>query len=147
MRVVPISQEECRELLKRTTIGRLGCSLNNQPYVVPVSFAYEPEFVYVFSTLGKKIEWMRQNPKVCLEVDELGTRSNWTSVVVTGSYQELSEQKYPAEREHAMELLAHQSEWWRTPLAERREQTSDSLIEPIFFRIDISSISGLRAEP
>jgi uncharacterized protein len=147
MQVVPISQEECRELLQRASIGRLGCSLDNQPYVVPVSFAYEPEFVYVFSTLGKKIEWMRQNPKVCLQVDEVGTRSNWTSVIVTGSYLELPEQQYPAEREHAMEQLAQHSEWWRTPLAERREQTSDSLIEPIFFRIDNLSISGLRAAP
>jgi nitroimidazol reductase NimA-like FMN-containing flavoprotein (pyridoxamine 5'-phosphate oxidase superfamily) len=147
MRVVSISQEECRELLQRTTIGRLGCSLNDQPYVVPVSFAYEAEFAYVFSTLGKKIEWLRQNPKACLQVDELGTRSNWTSVIVTGSYQELPEQKYPAEREHAMELLAQQSEWWRTPLEERRGQIKDSSIDPIFFRIDISSISGLQAVP
>jgi nitroimidazol reductase NimA-like FMN-containing flavoprotein (pyridoxamine 5'-phosphate oxidase superfamily) len=115
--------------------------------VVPVSFAYEPEFVYVFSTLGKKIEWLRQNPKTCLQVDELGTRSNWTSVIVTGSYQELPEQQHPAEREHAMELLSQQSQWWRTPLEERRGQTSDSSIEPIFFRIDIASISGLQAVP
>jgi hypothetical protein len=32
-------------------------------------------------------------------------------------------------------------------MAERREQTSDLLIEPVFFRIDIESMSGLRGIP
>jgi hypothetical protein len=31
--------------------------------------------------------------------------------------------------------------------SERREQTSDLSIEPVFFRIDIKSMSGLRAMP
>ncbi len=43
MRISPISQNECSELLKRVSVGRLACSLDNQPYVVPVRFSYEPE--------------------------------------------------------------------------------------------------------
>ena len=46
-----------------------------------------------------------------------------------------------------MEKLAQYSEWWRTPLAQRREETSDLAIESLFFRIDIESMSGLRATP
>ena len=145
MRIIAISQQECSELLKRVSIGRLACSLDNQPYVVPVSFSYEPDFIYVFSTLGKKIEWMRQNPKVCFQADEIGNGANWTSVIVTGKYLELREPQYTAQREYAMEQLSQYSQWWRTPLAERREQTDDLSIEPVFFRIDIESMSGLRA--
>jgi uncharacterized protein len=147
MRVIAISQQECGELLKRVSIGRLACSLDGQPYIVPVAFSYEPECIYVFSTLGKKIEWMRQNPKVCLQVDEIGNRSNWMSVVVTGTYLELPEPQYTAQREHAMEQLAQYSLWWRTPLAQRREQTDDLSIVPVFFRIDIASMSGLGTAP
>ena len=147
MRIVAISEPECSELLKRVSIGRLACSLDDQPYVVPVAFSYEPGSIYVFSTFGKKIEWMRQNPKVCLQADEIGNRSNWTSVVVTGTFLELSEAQYPAEREHALEQLTRYAEWWRNPLAQRREQTSDLAIEPVFFRIDIKSMSGLRGVP
>jgi uncharacterized protein len=145
MRIIAIPQKECSELLKRVPIGRLACSLDNQPYVVPVSFSYEPDFIYVFSTLGKKIEWMRQNPKVCFQADEIGNGANWTSVIVTGKYLELREPQYTAQREYAMEQLSQYSQWWRTPLAERREQTDDLSIEPVFFRIDIESMSGLRA--
>ncbi len=147
MRIIAISQQECSELLKRVSIGRLACSLDEQPYVVPVAFSYEPDCIYIFSTLGKKIEWMRQNPKVCLQADEIGNRSNWLSVIVTGTYLELREPQYTAQREYALEQLAQYSEWWRNPLAERREQTSDLSIEPVFFRIDIKSMSGLRAIP
>jgi nitroimidazol reductase NimA-like FMN-containing flavoprotein (pyridoxamine 5'-phosphate oxidase superfamily) len=95
MRVMAISQKECSELLQRVSIGRLACSLRDQPYVVPVAFSYEPDCLYIFSTLGKKIEWMRQNPKVCLQADEIGHRSNWVSVIVTGTYLELHERQYP----------------------------------------------------
>ena len=147
MRIIPISQEDCIELLQRVSIGRLACSLNDQPYVVPVAFSYEPDCLYLFSTFGKKVEWMRQNPKVCLQADEIGTRSNWSSVVVTGTYLELREPQYSDAREHAKKQLAHFSRFWQTPLAERREQTSDLSIELVFFRIDIASISGLRAVP
>ena len=105
MRISPISQNECSELLKRVSVGRLACSLDNQPYVVPVRFSYEPDCIYIFSTVGKKIKWMRQNPKVCLQADEIGNSSSWLSVIVTGTYLELSEPQYhTAQREHAREL-------------------------------------------
>ena len=147
MRVVALSKEECVELLQRVSIGRLACSLNDQPYVVPVAFSYEDNCIYIFSTVGKKIKWMRQNPKVSLQADEIGSRANWYSVIVTGTYVELQEPQYTAQRQHALEQLAQYSNWWRTPLAERREQTSDLSVEPVFFRIDIGSMSGLRAIP
>jgi nitroimidazol reductase NimA-like FMN-containing flavoprotein (pyridoxamine 5'-phosphate oxidase superfamily) len=147
MRIIAMSQQECRELLKRVSIGRLGCSLDDQPYVVPVGFSYEPDYIYMFSTLGKKIKWMRQNPNVCLQADEIGNRSNWLSVIVTGTYLELREPQYTAQLEHALEQLEQYSEWWRNPLAQRREQTRDLSIETVFFRIDIGSMSGLRTMP
>jgi len=147
MRIVPISQKECSELLQRVSIGRLACSLKDQPYVVPVAFSYEPDCIYIFSTVGKKIEWMRQNSKVCLQADEIGHGSNWASVVVTGTYLELQEMHYASLREHAKELLAQHSGRWRTPLAERREKISDLAVETVFFRIDITSMSGMRAIP
>jgi nitroimidazol reductase NimA-like FMN-containing flavoprotein (pyridoxamine 5'-phosphate oxidase superfamily) len=147
MPILPISSEDCSELLQRISFGRLACSLHDQPYMVPVGFCYEPEKIYVFATMGKKIEWMRQNPKVCLQVDEIGSRSSWTSVIVTGTYLELRQPQYSAERERARSRLGQTVQWWLTPLAERREQVDDLSIEPLFFRIDIKSMTGLRALP
>jgi hypothetical protein len=147
MRIVPASDQDCQKLLERVSFGRLGCALDNQPYIVPVAFAYEPGHIYVFSTTGKKIEWMRQNPKVCLQVDEIGSRSNWISVLVTGTYLELQEPQYTTEKEHARALLGDSAQWWAVAIAERREQMDDVSIQPVFFRIDIESISGLSGIP
>jgi nitroimidazol reductase NimA-like FMN-containing flavoprotein (pyridoxamine 5'-phosphate oxidase superfamily) len=142
-----MSKQECSELLERVSIGRLGCSFEGQPYVVPVAFSYEPDCIYVFSTIGQKIKWMRQNPKVCLQVDEIGNHSNWLSAIVTGTYLELLTPQQAAQRDHARELLAQNTQWWLNPLAERRSQSDDLSIEPVFFRIDIQSMTGLRAMP
>ena len=66
---------------------------------------------------------------------------------MTGTYLELREPQYTYEREHAQKQLAQHSRYWQNPLAERREQTSDLAMELVFFRLDIVSMSGLRATP
>jgi hypothetical protein len=136
---------ECGAFLAGASLGRLGCSLDNQPYIVPVYFAYEPEYIYILSTLGRKIEWMRANSKVCLEVDEIANPSQWTSVIANGGYQELPAPQYTDEREHAEKLLRKRNLWWQGALGERQLRLGDELIDALFFRIHVDSMTGLRA--
>lgn len=144
MMVHEMSAEECRAFLARSSMGRLGCSLNDQPYVVPISFAYEGDFIYIFSTVGQKIVWMRANPKVCIQIDEIKSESHWESVIVSGRYQELGE--HAVERAHARDLLQKRERWWLDALGERHLRSSkDLLIEPLFFRVRVDSMTGLRA--
>lgn len=143
MAIHEMSANECRVLLGRASLARLGCSLENQPYVVPISIAFEEEFVYSFSTLGQKIEWMRMNPKVCVQVDEIDGRARWLSVIVNGSYEELREPQFEIERAHAKKLLEKRHNWWLNALAERQLKVGDDLIAPLFFRIRIESLTGL----
>ena len=117
--------------------------LDNQPYVVPICFAYEADYIYVFSTLGQKIIWMRANPKVCIEIDEITNRSQWVSVIAHGLYQELPEPQFETERSHARNLLERYSRWWLASLAERRARTRDDFIAPLFFRVHVDSVTGL----
>ena|ERR1019366_3217762 len=140
-----MTEEESGAFLTSASLGRLGCSLDNQPYVVPIYFVYEPGYIYVLSTFGQKTEWMRANPKVCLEVDEVTNQSQWTSVIANGRYQELPEPQYTAEREHARRLLGNRCRWWQNALGERQLRLGDELITPLFFRILIDSMTGLRA--
>lgn len=140
-----MTEKECRDVLARSSIGRLGCSQDNQPYVVPIYLAYESDYFYLLSTLGQKIEWMRANPKVCVQIDETANESEWLSVVANGLYEELREPQYTDARAHARKLLEKRHRWWQNPLAERQLKTGDDLIAPIFFRIHINSMTGLRA--
>lgn len=91
-----MSREECLRMLAGTRLIRLGCAHESQPYIVPVSLVYhqaegcEPS-LYGVTTLGQKVEWMRVNPLVCVEVDEVVTHDRWASVIGFGRYEELPE--------------------------------------------------------
>src|SRR5579863_2995953 len=99
MLIREMTVKHCQEFLARTDFGRLACVHDNQPYIVPIYFAYEPDRLYGFSTLGQKIEWMRSNPRVCVEVDEVSSTRSWSSVIVSGRYEELQDtSEYISER-------------------------------------------------
>ena len=145
MEVNEMAAEECEAVLEHASLGRLGCSYENQPYVVPIHFAYNSGYLYVFSTVGQKVKWMRANPKVCVQTDQIENQGEWISVIVNGQYEELPEPQYTAERKLAGSLLAKQYHWWLNSLGERQMRVGDRSIEPLFFRIRIHSMSGLRA--
>lgn len=145
MTINELAQEECNAFLARASFGHLGCSLNDQPYVVPIFFEYDADYLYVLSTQGQKIEWMRQNPKVCVQIDEIKTEQNWTSVVVNGTFQELPEPQFKQERAHARKVLEKRIRWWEPALAERQLKSEQDIIDPLFFRIHIETMTGLRA--
>lgn len=91
-----MSRGECLRMLARTRLVKLGCAKNNQPYVVPISLAYHhadggDPCLYGVTTLGQKVEWMRVNPLVCVEVDEVAASDRWASVIAFGRYEELPE--------------------------------------------------------
>ena len=88
---------------------------------------------------------MRANPKVCVQTDEIQNQGEWISVIVNGEYEELPGLQYTAERKHASSLLAKRYHWWLNSLSERQMRVGDRLIEPLFVRIRIRTMSGLRA--
>src|ERR1700674_1227702 len=98
MQIIAMSQEETTEFLKRVSTGRLACSLDNQPYIVPVAFSYEADRIYIFSTLGKRVRGRGKTPRVGIKAGAVGRRSNWDGVIVTGRYLDLSEPQHAAQR-------------------------------------------------
>jgi len=145
MVIVEMTERECRAMLAGTNVARLACARNNQPYVVPIHFDFDGECLYSFATLGQKIEWMRQNPLVCLEIDELTAHRQWASVVVFGRYEELpNTPEYEDSLRVAEGLFQRHPMWWEpasVSLAAHEPRT------PIVFRIRIGRATGRRAEP
>jgi nitroimidazol reductase NimA-like FMN-containing flavoprotein (pyridoxamine 5'-phosphate oxidase superfamily) len=144
-----MSEDECRAVLARLSFGRLACARDNQPYVLPIYFAYDGHHVYGFSTPGQKIDWMRANPLVCLEADERESRERWTSVIISGRYQELADTaELAAARAQAHRALQEHATWWDyTAVAAAEWRRKDQPFEPIFYRIHIDRITGHRATP
>jgi uncharacterized protein len=89
-----LGQDEIEALLRRRRVGRIGCCIEERPYVVPVDFAYDGSAVYVVSGPGRKIDAMRTDPRVCFEVDEIEESNGdlgWRSVIADGVYVELTD--------------------------------------------------------
>jgi uncharacterized protein len=148
MLVHELTAAQCEEVLARTSVGRLACARHDQPYVVPVSFYLEhsEKALYSFSAVGQKVDWMRDNPKVCVEVDEIHERLHWTTVVVFGRYEEIghSEQEHAARR-RAYELFQQRSDWWLPGVG--KLATGEEHATPLIYRIRMDKITGRRATP
>lgn len=97
-----LNNEEIETILNSQLIGRIGCHANNTTYVVPISYAYDGEFIYSLTREGMKVNFMRHNPHVCFEVEDIPNLGNWKSVICWGEYEELPNR---AERHQALELL------------------------------------------
>ena len=147
MRIRTLSESESKAVLAAHRVARLACANNWRPYIVPIHYVYADDAIYGFSLPGKKIEWMRFNPLVCLLVDdkERGRRA-WQSVVVDGRYEELPERiGHKGAREHAWSRLSKYTNWWE-PGALKPETTAPSdHPSAVFFRVLIAEISGRQA--
>jgi len=133
-------------VIGRAHHGRLGCARADQPYVVPFSFYFAPDenCLYSFSTLGQKIDWMRSNPKVCVEVDELVDSLNWTSVLAFGRYEEIRDSKQDEDvRRRANELFQQRPTWWLPGLG--KLTPGEEHVTPVVYRILIDKLTGRRA--
>ena len=145
MLIQQLSTAECLEFLSKATTGRLACARGDQPYIVPISLHFDgTAAIYSFSTVGRKIEWMRANPKVCVETDEVIDRFHWTTVVVTGTYEELDDPERDREdRQRALETLRQRPEWWLPGTAEIAG--GESHASTVIYRVRINEVSGRRA--
>ena len=146
MVIQSLSELECINVLTAARFGRLACSNNGQPYVVPIYFAYAENHLYVFSMPGKKIEWMRANPLVSVLVEERQQGREWKSVVVDGRYEELPDRiGFKVQRDHAWSLLSKHVDWWEPGALKPVPAPVADQPDYVFFRIVVDQLSGREA--
>ena len=179
MKIRNMTREECFQFLSKVRVGRLACARENEPYIVPVFFAYNADLggkdsLYGFTTFGQKVRWMRANPRVCLEADDVNSCGRWTSVIVDGRYEELSgfvgqdhrSLQYRSTEDSLGESSAGFSEdsderhraWsvlkmhpmWQEPAcsawAKRADHTTSEIRNDlVFYRIRVQGVSGREA--
>ena len=66
--------EQIVDILDTAKVLHLGLAVDNEPYVVPMNYGYTMEdgklVLYLHSALqGRKLDMMRENPKVFFEMD------------------------------------------------------------------------------
>lgn len=93
---------DAREVFTRIGYGHLGCCDDNKPYVVPIHYSYNGEFVYIYTTEGRKADILEHNPEVCLQAEEVESNEAWKSVMAFGSVERLFDED---ERQIALDLI------------------------------------------
>ena len=135
-----MSAGEIAGFLGAQRIARLGCHAGGVTYVVPLIYAYEDGAVVAVTTEGRKTAMLRENPRVCVEIDEYDAdgKGSWRSVIAYGNYEELAGDAI----EPALELLR-----------ERFARTAGRAAEPrqlgpnvVVLRVRLDEVSGRTVE-
>ncbi len=148
MVIEELTRNASLKFLAGTHLGRLACVQGSQPYIVPIYFSYNNDYIYTFSTVGQKIDWMRANPLVCVQADEVVNSEQWTSVIVNGRFEELPDlPEWHSERLLAHDLLQSKAMWWEPGYVKTILHGKERPLVPVFYRVRITEITGHRATP
>ena len=90
--IIPLDANETMQILQNNYIGRLGYIHNDRPYIVPMTYFYNEanHSIICYSAEGHKISAMRKNNDISFEVEEFESVDKWRTLVIHGTYQELS---------------------------------------------------------
>lgn len=98
-----LTRDEALQLLNTTPVAHLGLISDGAPYVTPMSFVVDGEEILFRTMAGKKLNALRDNPNVCVEVSQFDEETGeWASVIVTGTATEVADRN---KGERAVQLL------------------------------------------
>ena len=137
--ILEMSPSEIDEFVLSQKIGRVGCHVDGETYVVPVIYGWDADFIYVYTTEGKKVDMMRANRRVCFEIDEYASHGAWRSVIAQGVFEELAGD----DAVRALQIITERVTSNRSTSGSR---SRDSGREPVAFRIRTTDVTGRKVE-
>jgi len=136
--ITTLNDSQARELLQSARVARLGCVAKGEPYITPINYNFESDCVYSHSLAGLKIATLRDNPRACVQVDQVDSDLRWKSVLAFGNFEEIVK---PSERTEILSKLLR-----RFPMLTSVESAivGDGYApEVVVFRIKIDRITGV----
>lgn len=133
-----LTDNEARKLFQFAKVARLGCIVNGEPYVVPINCHLEDDFLYSHSLPGLKISGLRENPRACVQVDEIESDLRWRSAIAFGKFEEVIK---PSERADVLGKLLRDFPML-TPV-ESAIAVDGGAPEVIVFKIRIERMTGV----
>ena len=140
-----LTKEQIEQVLASGLIGRIGCSDGEHIYIIPVTYVFADQYIYIHSKEGLKVQIMRNNPRICFEVDSIEAMTNWRCVIAHGEFEELKTEK---EQTNALRLLKNRlapfllSETMRPQGFDHAPGSVEKPRKPVFYRIRITGMTG-----
>ncbi len=146
-----LNLKEGVELLTKNYIGHLAYISSSSPYVVPITYYYDEatHTITSYASEGHKIDAMRKNPLVSLCVDEIYSVTNWQSVLVHGTFEELSgiDAKYMLrEFSYGIKHIINQTPSKNAQFISEFSAKIEKEKTPLVFRIKINEITGKKRD-
>ena len=139
MNIGKLGNTDALAILREGTLGRLGCIASGWPYVVPVNYFFDGKDIYVHTLPGKKLDALRSNPRVCLQVDKIKDPYNWRSVIAYGTFEEISAEET---RENILTRMYSRLPHM-TPVESRLVEGAKGTV---VFRIKVEEVTGMAEE-
>jgi uncharacterized protein len=140
-------KKDCLHILKNNYIAHLAYVYNNVPFILPITYYYDEieNIIVSYSNMGHKINAMRLNPFVALQLEEINSINNWKSVQLVGEFEELngSEAKMQLHKfaQNVKNILA-KKENKNPDLINSFSSKLNTDNKPIVYRIKVSEIFG-----
>lgn len=135
-------------IINQALVCHLACSLNDQPYLIPLSFGYDGRSIYFHSSLsGKKISILRTNPQVCVSfeinveiIKDPDMACDWnihySSVIAEGKAEQLT---HPKDKAQALNIIMqhYSGKDWEFPESKLKVTS--------IWKIDLESVSAKKS--
>lgn len=146
-----LTNNAIERVLRNNYLGHLAYISQGKPYVIPVTyyFDFSDNSIISYTSEGHKIDAMRENKSVSLQVEEIQSMFNWESAMVHGTYEELkgsvAEQKLK-QFTKGVKSLIRRKEHREVELINEFSSKLYDRGNPIVYRIKILEVMGKRRE-
>lgn len=142
-----LTNEQVEDVLRNNVFGHIGCNDGFNTYIYPINYVYDGRYIICHSQAGSKTEVMRQNKRVCFQVEEIKDFMNWKSILVLGEYNELDNERerYYAIRtfvDHMLQMKINNPALLSGITEQKDHAHSQLMMRPVFYRIFIEEKSG-----
>ena len=142
-----MTHKESAKILTDHYVGHLAYLHGDTPYIVPITYYYDPSenAIFSYSSEGHKIKAMRANQTVAFQIENIESLNSWMSVLVHGTFEELngSVAKMYLHKfaQHVKNLMARQKGIDTQSIDSFSSKINSGNI-PIVYRINVQDIIG-----
>lgn len=141
-----LNELQIDHLLLRQFVGRIGFTDGEKPYIIPVTYVFDGKYIIGQTREGLKVDIMRKSPNVCFEVDSVINMTNWQSVIISGTFNELNGKEADTARHymfnHVWPLLTSATIHPHEHGVSTAAVDDANRIKPIMYRIRIDEKTG-----
>jgi hypothetical protein len=143
--------EEIKRIIKQALFCHVAMCRGSNPYLVAMNFGFDEQYIYLHSAPeGMKIDILRENPAVCIEIVQniqfvhslnvCQSSMRYNSALIFGKVEFIQEEK---EKKKALNFIIRQ---YNQNIGEERLKFSENVLDKVtVLKVKIEKISGKRS--